>query len=66
MDAQKLEGHGLVGQFERRFNRLLPEGESTDEAALAALADRMALHEDEGVEDEPDPEENLVVPAGYT
>ena len=59
-------GHGNVGKREQHFNALLPlRKHSYAPRLLAELADKMKS-EPESVEDGPDPEENLLVPAGYT
>lgn len=60
------EGHGLVGKREQCFTSLLPlRANSYDPQALAELAAMMKADVDT-VKDGADPEENLLVPAGYT
>jgi hypothetical protein len=59
-------GHGLVGKREQDFTTLLPlRAVSYDHQALAKLAADMKGPFDT-VKDGPDPEENILVPAGYT
>src|SRR2546421_6627740 len=67
MAEQKLQGHGEVGRREQGFTRLLgPRQEKFDEARLLALAEAMIVDGDDEIADGRDPEENLLVPAGYT
>ena len=59
-------GHGLVGKREQSFTTLLPlRANSYNSQALAKLAKDMKGEVDT-VKDGPDPEENILVPAGYT
>jgi hypothetical protein len=59
--------HGAAGARERNFSRLLPETLLVfDEADLKALAEGMIGNVGEDASNEPDGEENLLVPAGYT
>ena len=59
-------GHGLVGKREQSFTTLLPlRAASYSSQALAKLAQDMKGGIDT-VKDGPDPEENILVPAGYT
>jgi hypothetical protein len=58
--------HGNVGKREQNFNSLLPlRKHGYNMQALAELAEQMKGEVDT-VKDGPDPEENLMVPAGYT
>ena len=58
--------HGTVGKREHNFTALLPlRTNNYDPQQLAALAAAMKGEVDT-VKDGPDPEENLLVPAGYT
>ena len=58
--------HGEAGKHEVNFVKLLPlRNTSFDTQALAQLAQQMKGDVDT-VKDGPDPEENLLVPAGYT
>lgn len=59
-------GHGLVGKREQSFTKLLPlRANAYDPIALAKLAEDMKGGVD-SPKDGPDPEENILVPAGYT
>ncbi|MGJ7610563.1 MULTISPECIES: peroxidase family protein [unclassified Variovorax] len=59
-------GHGVVGRRVQDFTSLLPlRAVSYDPQALARLAADMKGEVDT-VKDGPDPEENILVPAGYT
>jgi hypothetical protein len=59
-------GHGSVGKREQSFTAILPlRANSYDPQALAKLAQDMKAAVDT-VKDGPDPEENILVPAGYT
>jgi hypothetical protein len=59
-------GHGLVGKREQDFTALLSlRANSYNPQALAKLAEEMKGEVDT-VKDGPDPEENILVPAGYT
>ena len=58
--------HGAVGKREHNFTTLLPlRANSYNPHDLATLAASMKGERD-SVKDGPDPEENLLVPAGYT
>lgn len=58
--------HGVVGKREQSFTTLLPlRANSYNPQALAKLAEDMKGEVD-SVKDGPDPEENILVPAGYT
>jgi hypothetical protein len=58
--------HGNVGKREQNFTSLLPlRKKNYDPKVLAELAASMK-GEPETVKDGPDPEENILVPAGYT
>jgi hypothetical protein len=58
--------HGNVGKREQNFTALLPlRKKSYDPKDLAELSQQMKGDVDT-VKDGPDPEENLLVPAGYT
>jgi hypothetical protein len=59
--------HGSVGVRESRFTRLLPKrAVPFDQAALKTLAEKMIGNAGDTASNDPDGEENLVVPAGYT
>ena len=59
-------GHGFVGRREAAFTTLLPlRAQSYSAKALLELSVAMKGAVDD-VKDGPDPEENLLVPAGYT
>jgi Animal haem peroxidase len=59
-------GHGLVGKREQDFTSLLPlRATSYNALDLAKLAEDMKGPVDT-VKDGPDPEENVLLPAGYT
>lgn len=59
-------GHGFVGRREQAFTALLPlKASSYNPADLLALSKLMKGDADT-VKDGPDPEENLLAPAGYT
>ena len=59
-------GHGSVGTREQAFTHLLPlRAKSYPTHALLELANSMKSDPDT-VKDGPDPEENLLLPAGYT
>ena len=59
--------HGSVGLRERVFVRLFDkQPENPDAAALNALATQIIGNEGDEASNDPDGEENLVVPAGYT
>ena len=59
-------GHGDVGTREQPFTSILPPNHPGYEISkLAALAELMKAKPDD-VNDGPDPEENIWVPAGYT
>ncbi|MFA5983668.1 MAG: peroxidase family protein [Methylococcaceae bacterium] len=59
-------GHGTVGKHEASFTALLPlRKHPYNPRALARLAQAMKGEADT-VKDGPDPEENILVPAGYT
>jgi hypothetical protein len=59
-------GHGFVGKREQDFTALLSlRANSYNPQALAKLAEEMKGEVDT-VKDGPDPEENILVPAGYT
>lgn len=58
--------HGSVGLRERVFVRLFDKGAENDASALKTLADQMIGNTGDDASNEPDGEENLVVPAGYT
>jgi hypothetical protein len=59
-------GHGQVGTREQDFTSLLPlRATEFDADALLQLADEIKGDVDT-VKDGPDPEENILVPAGYT
>jgi hypothetical protein len=66
MENSAEKGHGDLGNQAKSFTRLLPPGQKFDIAKLAALAGQMALGSNDTVDDGPDAEENLFVPAGYT
>jgi hypothetical protein len=58
--------HGFVGRREQAFTQLLPlKAAAYAPAELLALSELMKAEVD-GLKDGPDPEENLLVPAGYT
>ena len=59
-------GHGAVGKREECFTTMLPlRANHYNAQALAKLAEQMQGDVDT-VKDGPDPEENILVPAGYT
>jgi hypothetical protein len=59
-------GHGQVGMREQEFTELVPlRANGFDPRALAKLAAEIKGDVDT-VKDGPDPEENILVPAGYT
>lgn len=59
-------GHGVVGKREQLFTNILPlRATNFDFHALAKLSQDMKGAVDT-VKDGPDPEENILVPAGYT
>ncbi|MEA3097232.1 peroxidase family protein [Caballeronia mineralivorans] len=68
MDNESNEGHGEIGRRDQKsFTRLIEEkGTEYDPAKLAAIATQMMLRSGDTVDDGPDAEENLFVPAGYT
>lgn len=64
----KLVGdHGAVGTRERSFTRLFhPRLSPFDKSGLDALAEGMIGNDGDDASNDPDGEENLLVPAGYT
>jgi len=66
MENSTEKGHGDIGNQAKSFTQLLPPGEKFDITKLAALAEQMALLSHDTIDDGPDAEENLFVPAGYT
>jgi hypothetical protein len=59
--------HGSVGQDQQTFVRLLPpRSRRYDPDKLRQLADQMIGNEGDSASNEPDGEENLLMPAGYT
>lgn len=59
--------HGSIGQDSHAFVRLLPpRATSYDPVKLRQLAQQMIGNEGDEATNDPDGEENLVVPAGYT
>lgn len=66
MEAHTEKGHGEIGSQAKSFTRLMAPGDRFDMLKLAALAEQMVLRSGDTVDDGPDAEENLFVPAGYT
>ncbi|MEP6877033.1 MAG: peroxidase family protein [Burkholderiales bacterium] len=58
--------HGSVGLRERVFVRLFDKADGNDLAALKTLAEQMIGNAGDEASNDPDGEENLAVPAGYT
>lgn len=66
-DAKIAAGsHGSVGQGETSFVRLLPPHGGYEESKLVVLAEQMIGNAGDAASNDPDGEENLLVPAGYT
>lgn len=67
LDAKLAAGsHGSVGQGESTFVRLLPPHGGFEETKLFGLAEKMIGNAGDQANNDPDGEENLLVPAGYT
>jgi hypothetical protein len=58
--------HGSVGQAETTFVRLLPPHGGFEDDRLVELAEKMIGNAGDQANNDPDGEENLLVPAGYT
>jgi hypothetical protein len=67
MSNESHRGHGEIGRREQPFTRLIPAGgHQYDIMKLQKVAELMMLNTHDPIDDGPDAEENLFIPAGYT